>query len=378
MKNKRFRFLSGLSVCFGVAAFLTPARAASAPADALNPTGAPGPVMKTLNQVEPRTPLSAASSVISQPGSYYLTTNIVTVLDRGLEIRCDNVTLDLMGFSISGGQNSGYSGIWINGEDSAPLRNVVVRNGTVGLFDVGIRIEHASGCRIEQLTVCSNLTDGIMISGVCEGNRVSACLIGKNGRYGVYLHGTGNRCSGNTLSECQVGENGNTGVFLSGTSSGQASDNVVERCVLFNNGTYGAWLSGNSGQTGGNRLSECVIGGNGSSGVMAAAISGRSPACRIENNVLAHNTGVGISLTSICGSWLDGNHIFGTLTNLSATQCGIYCSNPSTNLFTRNSSLGHANNFAFAAGDTYGPIVTNRAALPATGKAIHPWANFSR
>jgi parallel beta-helix repeat protein len=376
MKNKRYRFLGWLPVCFGMAAFMTPA--AGAPADALYPTGAPSPVMKTLNQVEPRTPLSAASSVISQPGSYYLATNLVTSLDRGLEIRCDNVTLDLMGFSVSGGQSSGYSGIWINGDDGAPLRNVVVRNGTVSHFDVGVRIEHASGCRLEQLTVCSNLTEGIMLSGVCEGNRVSACLIGRNGRYGVFLHGSGNRCSGNTLSECQIGENGNAGVFLSGSSSGQASDNVLERCALYNNGTYGAWLSGNSGQACGNRLSECVIVGNGSGGVMAAAIGGRANACRVENNVLAHNTGVGISLTSVSGSWLDGNHIFGTLTNLASTQYGIYCASPSTNLFTRNSSLGHANTFTFTAADTYGPIVTNRAVLPAAGKAIHPWANFSR
>jgi hypothetical protein len=42
----------------------------------LTPPGAPAPTMKTLQQVEPRTPISSAPFTISQPGSYYLTTNL--------------------------------------------------------------------------------------------------------------------------------------------------------------------------------------------------------------------------------------------------------------------------------------------------------------
>ncbi len=40
----------------------------------LAPPGAPAPTFKTLQQVEPRTPISALPFTISQPGSYYLTT----------------------------------------------------------------------------------------------------------------------------------------------------------------------------------------------------------------------------------------------------------------------------------------------------------------
>jgi hypothetical protein len=51
----------------------------------LQPPGAPAPAMKTLHQVEPRTPVDAvhtpgnflAQFIITQPGSYYLTTNIL-------------------------------------------------------------------------------------------------------------------------------------------------------------------------------------------------------------------------------------------------------------------------------------------------------------
>jgi hypothetical protein len=76
----------------------------------LNPPA--GPVtstMKTLSEVEPRTAISAANTpgdasslfVITQPGSYFLTGNIVGVPGKnGVAIAADNVTLDLAGFSI--------------------------------------------------------------------------------------------------------------------------------------------------------------------------------------------------------------------------------------------------------------------------------------
>jgi hypothetical protein len=42
----------------------------------LTSPGAPAPTMKTLAQIEPRTPISSAPFTISVPGSYYLTTNL--------------------------------------------------------------------------------------------------------------------------------------------------------------------------------------------------------------------------------------------------------------------------------------------------------------
>jgi hypothetical protein len=41
----------------------------------LTPPGAPAPAMKTLAQIEPRTPIASAPFTISAPGSYYLTTH---------------------------------------------------------------------------------------------------------------------------------------------------------------------------------------------------------------------------------------------------------------------------------------------------------------
>ena len=42
----------------------------------LTPPGAPAETMKTLEQVEPRTPVSSLPFTITQSGSYYLTTTL--------------------------------------------------------------------------------------------------------------------------------------------------------------------------------------------------------------------------------------------------------------------------------------------------------------
>src|SRR6185436_3266817 len=68
----------------------------------LTPPGAPAPTMKTLDQVQPRTPVSAFGTTLTAPGSYYLTTNLLSGSSTGdgILVRANNVTIDLNGFSI--------------------------------------------------------------------------------------------------------------------------------------------------------------------------------------------------------------------------------------------------------------------------------------
>src|SRR2546423_14067529 len=73
------------------------------------PTGPPSPTMKTLDQVEARTPVDALHTpgnatnafTINQPGSYYLSSNLVVSANNGIAIGTNGVTLDLNGFTIS-------------------------------------------------------------------------------------------------------------------------------------------------------------------------------------------------------------------------------------------------------------------------------------
>ena len=73
------------------------------PQGSLTPPGAPAPTMKTLNQIEPRTPISSLPFTISSSGSYYVTGNLGITGQNGITINQDNVTLDLGGFTLSRG-----------------------------------------------------------------------------------------------------------------------------------------------------------------------------------------------------------------------------------------------------------------------------------
>src|SRR5687768_12962558 len=93
----------------------------------LTPPGAPGPTFKTLQQIEPRTPIGAVPITISTPGSYYATTNLTGPAGQnGITIAANHVTVDLNGFALSG--RSGWADrVAVSGFRS----NIVVRNGTM-------------------------------------------------------------------------------------------------------------------------------------------------------------------------------------------------------------------------------------------------------
>ena len=79
------------------------------------PAGAPAQTMKSLDQMEPRTPLVAGAPGvfiatgafgtgtinINASGSYYLTANLTVTGSDGIRINSSGVTLDLCGFTIT-------------------------------------------------------------------------------------------------------------------------------------------------------------------------------------------------------------------------------------------------------------------------------------
>src|ERR1035437_5568765 len=133
----------------------------------LTPPGAPAPTMKTLAQIEPRTPISSAPFTITTPGSYYLTTNLTITSGDAITIGANGVTLDLNGFTIASTAASATgSGIYIN----SGLRNLAILNG----FIQGGVINNGSGGYIG-----SGFGSGIYGSpqnGRVSGVSVSRCL----------------------------------------------------------------------------------------------------------------------------------------------------------------------------------------------------------
>src|SRR5579863_106653 len=74
----------------------------------LTPPAGPAPTMKTLAQIEPRSPISALPFVITNSGAYYLTTNLTGISGSdGIIVQADNVDLDLSGFALIGVAGSG-------------------------------------------------------------------------------------------------------------------------------------------------------------------------------------------------------------------------------------------------------------------------------
>lgn len=106
------------------------------PVAPLNGSGAPQATMRTLYQIEPRTPLVAGSPgvtvsaggniTISQPGSYYLTGNVALTGGDGITIDSGSASVDLNGFNISTTAIATGRGIV-----SSTGGSVVITNGSI-------------------------------------------------------------------------------------------------------------------------------------------------------------------------------------------------------------------------------------------------------
>src|SRR5262245_43881508 len=140
----------------------------------LAPPGPPGPTFKTLSEVEPRIPISALPVTLSQPGSYYLTTNLMGVAGQhGITITGPRVTVDLAGFEFRGVASS-LSGIMIN-----PATSPHIRNGSIANWGQdGINGTNGGGGIIEELRVFNNTRYGISFN---SGSQIRKCVVGANG-----------------------------------------------------------------------------------------------------------------------------------------------------------------------------------------------------
>lgn len=213
---------------FLVVTFLLTSICGSFGQGALTPVGAPLPGMKTLLQVEPRSPISHYGTNLNDGGSYYLTTNLISPLTatnlHGITISNDNVTIDLNGFAIVNRVGSDVEAYGINFSD---CKNVTIRNGTIRGFNRGISGSgNCVGVLIEEMRLAFNYARGISLelSAVAAGGVVRNNLVMATGgttvgiiprsTHGIDVRNASFTVENNTVSHVFGGTGGvGTGIY---------------------------------------------------------------------------------------------------------------------------------------------------------------------
>lgn len=328
----------------------------------LTPPGAPAPTMKTLDQIESRTPISALPYTISMPGSYYVTTNLLVAVNNGIVIAANNVTLDLNGFTISSVQNPATIGKAIAlGSGSGPVANITIRNGFItggvtnngatfggsgfayGIFQFGG--QSPANVHVSNVTVSGCLYVGIHLGS--SNTVVESCIVNTAGTYGIYAQSI----SGSTAMNC-----GSYGIYATDTASDCSGMGVIN-----GTGVY-AVLANNCRGTGsgsGSGVSATVA--NNCHGT--ALNTGSGLACNVANNSYGTSgSGLGIGATTALNCYGSSGAqssygIFGTSAqncygSSSSTGIGIYETSSAIGCF--GSSSGDTGLYAFIANSCHG------------------------
>jgi parallel beta-helix repeat protein len=265
----------------------------------LNPPS--GPVtstFKTLTDVEPRIAINATNTpgnaacvyLITSPGSYYLTGNATCPSGMNLiGVKADGVSIDLMGFTITGTAGSG-SAVTTTFIGNSSQSHAAVRNGSIVGFggDFAINLTISSYAEVENVSAlwchggfslgANSRAQGCLAAG-CVGDGfnslgggvVTRCVADADGR-GFFCSGAGETYTDCTATNCS-------------TDGFRVFKSVCTGCVAdYNTG------SGFNGYTGENFL-HCSAGYNQGSGFVGLARATLEDCTAVENQLLGIDAG---------------------------------------------------------------------------------------
>lgn len=352
----------------------------------LTPPGPPAPTMKSLSQIEPRTPILSLPFTITNAGSYYLTTNLTGVSGtNGITIAANNVALDLNGFALLGVPGS-IDAIIV---ETSNQTNLIVRNGNVsGWGGGGVFGNNAYNSLCEHVTVSDCAFDGITLAsgGVsdctvssCGGTAINVALSGTvTGCSALSCGANGITVSSGTLSGCiiQACSNYAVGGFtltVSGCTVANCSlgidvtQGTVSGCTVYQNAAGGIYLASGT-------VSGCVFKYNGASGIYAGG-NGNGRSVVVGNTCIGNNTSGNTADAGIVvfnsNNRVEDNNVVGNGyagIAVSAAEGGV------NNVIIRNTVSGNGtNNYVVPGSQIVGPLITTAGTITNS----NPWANFS-
>ncbi|MCA9305534.1 MAG: right-handed parallel beta-helix repeat-containing protein [Phycisphaerales bacterium] len=386
------------------------------------PPGTVMPTMKTLDEVEPRTPLDPADVpiVIGSSGSYYITGNFSALIagQDAITINADDVTLDLNGFSIRNTEIGFFNrGVVI----ASSAENVHILNGAIigcdlegvsgpdsmGVSVSGLRVGDCGGngiylgsdANVRGCTLVSN-NEGARVG---NGSAVHNTVANSNQSHGITIVGTG------TISGCSANSNGGAG-FASGFAgnitdcSARGNDtgiyggtgSLIARCTVFQSASHGVRVDNDArvidtttSSNGGNgidagdacAIERCTVNENEINGVLAGIHARVIDCTASENGVHGIETD---GDATIKGNNCDSNGVSSTVgagVLVTGADCRVEDNNCTDNdygfltfasgcLIVRNSASGNTTaNFNISAGNDLGTIQTSPI-------GAGPWDNF--
>lgn len=256
----------------------------------------------SLGVVASAGPAAAAHVVCGQ------TILVSTMLDSnvgpcatGITVGADNITLDLNGFTLSGGPAPGEG----PGISLVNRTGVTVTNGAVTQFDAGVAVTGGSGNRVRNMRVMDNrgseetdFGDGIALF-ASNGNSVTGNQVRNNGPYdGIgMITSNGNLIDSNQITDNNQSPMNTAGIRIENAGRVASNDNIVTNNLVTNSGIFGIEVFAGGSR---NKIRFNQVYGNALDGITVFAGGNNNV---IEANNVRSNRANGISIRGAAGSF---------------------------------------------------------------------------